>query len=98
MVPSFLVKDEIKSGRLIPVLTGFLEAEYPINAIYAHRHHLSAKVRSFIDLLVKHFREDPAWADPCRVHLGARRAMVPRRRRRHGRRARQSIRSAATAA
>ena len=72
MVPSFLVKDEIKSGRLIPVLTGFLEAEYPINAIYAHRHHLSAKVRSFIDLLVKHFREDPAWADPCRVHLAAR--------------------------
>jgi hypothetical protein len=72
MVPSFLVKDEIKSGRLIPVLTGFLQAEYPINAIYAHRHHLSAKVRSFIDLLVKHFREDPAWADPCRVHLAAR--------------------------
>jgi DNA-binding transcriptional LysR family regulator len=72
MVPSFLVKDEIKAGRLVPVLTEFLEAEYPINAIYAHRHHLSAKVRSFIDLLAKHFREDPAWADPCRSHMAAR--------------------------
>jgi len=71
MAPSFLVKDEIKSGRLVPVLTEFLQAEYSINAIYPHRHHLSAKVRSFIDLLAKHFRDDPAWADPCRSKLNA---------------------------
>ena len=66
---SFLVVDELKSGRLVPVLTEFLHAEHPINAIYPHRHHLSAKVRSFIDLLVKRFHEDPAWADPCRACL-----------------------------
>jgi hypothetical protein len=71
MAPSFLVIDEIKSGRLVPILTEFLQAEYAINAIYPHRHHLSAKVRSFIDLLAKHFREDPAWADPCRSKLAA---------------------------
>jgi DNA-binding transcriptional LysR family regulator len=71
MAPSFLVKDEIKSGRLVPVLTEFLRAEHAINAIYPHRHHLSAKVRSFIDLLAKHFHDDPAWADPCRAHLTA---------------------------
>src|SRR5499426_1122657 len=62
LAPSFLLIDEIKSGRLVPVLTEFLQAEHPINAIYPHRHHLSAKVRSF---LVKHFHEDPGWADPC---------------------------------
>jgi DNA-binding transcriptional LysR family regulator len=66
MAPSFLVIDEIRSGRLVPALTEYLQSEYAINAIYPHRHHLSAKVRSFIDLMVRHFEENPAWADPCR--------------------------------
>jgi hypothetical protein len=45
-------------------LRRFLQTEHSINAIYPHRHHLSAKVRSFIDLLAEHFRAEPAWADP----------------------------------
>jgi len=65
LAPSFLLIDEIKAGRLVPVLSEFLQTEHAINAIYPHRHHLSAKVRTFIDLLVKHFHADPAWADPC---------------------------------
>ena len=64
LAPTFLVADEIKSGRLVPVLGRFLQTDHAINAIYPHRQHLSAKVRSFIDLLAKHFRDDPAWADP----------------------------------
>jgi DNA-binding transcriptional LysR family regulator len=72
MMPSFLVADDIKSGRLVPVLKELLETEYDINAIYPHRHHLSAKVRSFIDLLIEHFRENPAWADLCRSHAKTR--------------------------
>src|SRR5262249_4487245 len=71
LAPSFLLIDEIKSGRLVPVLSEFLQTEHAINAIYPHRHHLSAKVRSFIDLLVKHFHDDPGWADPCRSRLSA---------------------------
>jgi DNA-binding transcriptional LysR family regulator len=71
LAPTFLVADEIKSGRLVPVLSRFLQTEHAINAVYPHRHHLSAKVRSFIDLLAKHFRADPAWADPCRSRLAA---------------------------
>jgi DNA-binding transcriptional LysR family regulator len=63
LAPSFLLIDEIKAGRLVPVLGGFLQTEHAINAIYPHRHHLSAKVRSFIDLLAKHFHDDPGWAD-----------------------------------
>jgi DNA-binding transcriptional LysR family regulator len=77
MVPSFLVVDEIKAGRLTPVLAEFLQSEYAINAIYPHRHHLSAKVRSFIDLMSKRFHEDPAWADPCRSRLSAQRGNAP---------------------
>jgi len=71
LAPSFLLIDEIKSGRLVPILTEFLQTEHAINAIYPHRHHLSAKVRSFIDLLVKHFHEDHGWADACRSRLAA---------------------------
>jgi DNA-binding transcriptional LysR family regulator len=71
LVPSYLVIDEIKSRRLVPVLSEFLQTEHAINAIYPHRRHLSAKVRSFIDLLAKHFHDDPAWADPCRSRLNA---------------------------
>jgi len=71
LAPSFLLIDEIKSGRLVPVLSEFLQTEHAINAIYPHRHHLSAKVRSFIDLLVKHFHDDPVRADPCSSRLSA---------------------------
>jgi DNA-binding transcriptional LysR family regulator len=66
LLPSFLVVDELRSGRLVPLLSNFLRAQYPICAVYPHRNHLSAKVRSFLDLLAKHHRENPAWADPCK--------------------------------
>ncbi len=61
--PTFLVCDELKSGRLIPVLSEFSTVERSIDAIYPHRQHLSAKVRSFIDLVAKRFR-DLNWAKP----------------------------------
>jgi DNA-binding transcriptional LysR family regulator len=69
LLPSFLVADDLRAGRLAPVLNEFLDTEYAVNAIYPHRHRLSAKVRSFIDLLAKHFRDDPNWADPCSGRL-----------------------------
>jgi DNA-binding transcriptional LysR family regulator len=65
VLPSFLVADDLRADRLTSALNDFLDTEYAVNAIYPHRHRLSAKVRSFIDLLAKHFHEDPAWADPC---------------------------------
>jgi DNA-binding transcriptional LysR family regulator len=60
---SFIVSEHIKSGRLVPVLCDFLRADYSIDAIYPHRHHVSAKVRTFIDMLVKHFHENPVWVE-----------------------------------
>jgi DNA-binding transcriptional LysR family regulator len=56
---SFQVVDDIKAGLLIPVLADFLPNDYPVLAVYPHRHQLSAKVRTFIDLLAKHFRDGP---------------------------------------
>lgn len=59
-VPTFLISDELKSGRLVPTLTEFPTIERSIDAIYPHRQHLSAKVRSFIDMVAKHFH-DAKW-------------------------------------
>jgi DNA-binding transcriptional LysR family regulator len=67
MAPGFLFADDIKSGRLIPILTEFSSTEHAINVIYPHRRHLSAKVRSFIDLVTRRYHEDPSWADPCKA-------------------------------
>jgi DNA-binding transcriptional LysR family regulator len=55
ILPTFLVADELRTGRLIHVLGDFLQTEYAVSATYPHRNRVSAKVRSFIDLLVKHF-------------------------------------------
>jgi DNA-binding transcriptional LysR family regulator len=56
ILPTFLIADELRTGRLIRVLGDFLQTEHAVSAIYPHRHRVSAKVRSFVDLLVKHFR------------------------------------------
>ena len=55
-MPSPVVGEQLKSGKLVPVLTGFLPKQYSIDALYAHREHLPAKVRSFVDLVAKNFR------------------------------------------
>jgi DNA-binding transcriptional LysR family regulator len=54
LVPDFLVRNDIKSGKLVPVLTEFCCPELSINAVYPHRHHLSTNVRSFLDLVTRH--------------------------------------------
>ena len=61
--PRFLVANDLAAGRLVPVLTRFQTPELTINALYPHRRHLSAKVRIFLDLLARHFRETAAWSD-----------------------------------
>jgi DNA-binding transcriptional LysR family regulator len=75
MAPSFLVAEDIAAGRLTQILMEYSEAEYAIHAIYPHREHMPVKVRAFIDLSIKHFREDTGAADLCainaRCHSGA---------------------------
>ncbi len=51
--PIFIVGDDLKAGRLVPVLKDYRPVAFAFNAVYPHRHHLSAKVRSFIDLLAE---------------------------------------------
>jgi hypothetical protein len=60
-----LVADDLEQGRLVRLLPQYRPVEFSMNAVYPHRHHLSAKVRSFIDLLVHHSVEHQRLIDPC---------------------------------
>jgi DNA-binding transcriptional LysR family regulator len=68
LAPSFNVAEDLKSGALVPLLTEFLPDEFSIDALYPHREHLPAKVRSFIDLVAKNFRA-AKWNDMCTRHV-----------------------------
>ncbi|TIS73196.1 MAG: LysR family transcriptional regulator [Mesorhizobium sp.] len=61
--PTFLVADDLRAGRLVRVLERYSGVEFAINAFYPHRHHVSAKVRSFIDLLAERFAEHSRWME-----------------------------------
>lgn len=50
--PSFIIGDDIKAGRLVPLLQAWKTSYTPIlYAVYPHRRFLSAKVRTFIEHL-----------------------------------------------
>ena len=57
LAAGFLSADDLESGRLVRILPEYRPVEFAMNAVYPHRHHLSAKVRSFIDLLSHHSAE-----------------------------------------
>jgi DNA-binding transcriptional LysR family regulator len=64
LAPGFLVANDLESGRLIRLLPEYRPVELSMNAVYPHRHHLSAKVRSFIDLLAQHSAEQQRLINP----------------------------------
>jgi len=64
LAPGFLVADDLESGRLVRLLSEYRPVEFAMNAVYPHRHHLSAKVRTFIDLLAHHSAEHQKLINP----------------------------------
>ncbi|MCX5517629.1 LysR family transcriptional regulator [Kaistia defluvii] len=65
IVPHLVVKDDIEAGRLRVVLEAYEPASAAIHAVYPHRRHLSGKVRSFIDFLVKWFDKNGPHGGNC---------------------------------
>jgi DNA-binding transcriptional LysR family regulator len=49
------IQKHLASGRLVPVLPQYRTPEANIYAVYAHRHQLSVRVRSFVDFLAEAF-------------------------------------------
>jgi DNA-binding transcriptional LysR family regulator len=64
LAAGFLVRDDLESGELVRLLPEYRPIEFSMNAIYPHRHHLSAKVRTFIDLLARHSAEQQKLINP----------------------------------
>ena len=64
LAAGFLVRDDLDAGRLVRLLPEYRTVEITMNAVYPHRHHLSAKVRTFIDMLVRHAAEQQKLINP----------------------------------
>jgi DNA-binding transcriptional LysR family regulator len=61
MLPTFLVGEDIRSGRLRRVLVDYAPPEMAIHAVYPPGRYLAPKVRSFIDFLAERFGPRPYW-------------------------------------
>lgn len=56
LAPGFHVGEDLRAGRLMPLLGDYMKAESAIYAVYPHTRHVAAKVRCFIDCLVPAFK------------------------------------------
>lgn len=64
VVPEFTVFDDIAEKRLVSVLDSWLPKGAGLYAVYPHRRHLPAKVRSFVDFQSDWFRSRPLNSNP----------------------------------
>lgn len=60
LVASYLVSEDLASGRLVRILPSVETQEQPIFAVYPHRTHVPAKTRLFIDFLSEELGMDPS--------------------------------------
>ena len=61
LLPTFIVGEALRAGRLVTVLDDFCPPDLTINAVYPSRRFLAAKVRSFVDFLAEAYAGEPAW-------------------------------------
>ena len=60
-LPTFLVGEHVRSGRLQVVLGAYAGEGPPIQAVWPSARHLSPKVRAVVDRLVERFSPTPPW-------------------------------------
>ncbi len=61
VLPSYMIGEELKTGRLVQVLKAYPVASVNIHAVYPHRKYLSTKVRTFLDFLWRRMQPKPYW-------------------------------------
>ncbi|MGD0523820.1 MAG: LysR family transcriptional regulator [Polyangiaceae bacterium] len=69
-LPFFLVAEDLREGRLAPVLEGWASSHADLRVAYASTRHLSPRIRLFVDALVDGYRQvavpiPPAAAGPA---------------------------------
>jgi len=55
--PDFAVKADIERGALVEILSDYCQTNVPINIIYPHRKHLSAKVSTFLEEFARYLEQ-----------------------------------------
>lgn len=65
--PSFITAEDIKAGRLVPILTDYAGPPFGIYAVYPPNRHVSAKVRQLVDHLRRTWGDKPQWEQDCDV-------------------------------
>ena len=62
LLPTYLVGDHLRSGHLVPLLTGYQPTvNSALYALYLPNRYMTAKVHCFLDLLRESFSELPYW-------------------------------------
>lgn len=61
LLPTFIIGEELRQGRLKQILPDYCPPEISIYAVFPSRRYLSAKVRTFVDFLSTYFDEKPDW-------------------------------------
>ena len=64
LLPTFIVGDDLKAGRLMQVLGEYDAGELGIYAVYTNRKFLPAKVRTLLDFLIERFHGVAPWEQP----------------------------------
>lgn len=62
LCPEFAVAADIREGRLVEVLPEWVpQPPRLVHLVYPHRHHLTARVRAFIDFAAAWYQPGPPW-------------------------------------
>jgi len=61
IMPTFIAYEAIRNGQLQTVLNDHTLLNLDIHAVYASRHYLPAKIRTFIDFLKERITDPPYW-------------------------------------
>jgi len=64
LAPTFIALPDLAAKLVVPLLPDHRPITFAINASYPTRHHLSTKVRAFLDLAAEHFARHRAELNP----------------------------------
>jgi DNA-binding transcriptional LysR family regulator len=59
--PAFAASEDLRAGRLVPLLCAYEPQLIHVHAVYPHARHLAAKVRAFVDFLAERYAGEPEW-------------------------------------
>jgi len=60
-VPAFVAADDLRAGRIVALMREYDPDAVALHAVYPHARHLAAKVRAFVNFLVRRFAGEPPW-------------------------------------